>query len=61
MTMATSNRERIDQGLAAARAGLQPFVDAVMAAGRPAGGTGWRCSTRGTTQRRGTHFSNSRR
>ena len=35
--MATSNRERIDDGLAILAAGLLPFVDAVMGAAAPAG------------------------
>ena len=48
--MATSNRERIDQGLQLLGQGLKPFVESVMAAGRARGATGWRCSTRGTTR-----------
>jgi len=35
--MATSNRERIDNGLTILAAGLLPFVDAVMSAAAPAG------------------------
>ena len=36
-TMATSNRDRIDQGLQVLAAGLRPFVDSVMSAAAPAG------------------------
>ena len=59
--MATSNRDRIDQGLQLLAAGLRPFVDAVMSAAAPGGqdwvelleardnaSTGPRTSTRGT-------------
>ena len=35
--MATSNRDRIDQGLQILAAGLRPFVDSVMSASVPAG------------------------
>ena len=40
MTMATSNRERVGQGLELLAAGLWPFVDAAMSAAAP-GGQDW--------------------
>ena len=57
MTMATSNRDRIDQGLQLLQAGLQPFVDAVMSAPAP-GGRDWvEMLDARNNARRGTHFS----
>ena len=57
--MATSNRERIDQGLQLVGAGLRPFVDSVMA---PAfQNRDWvEALDARNNQRRGTHYSNSR-
>src|SRR5450755_3163998 len=40
MTMATSNRERVDAGVQLLQAGLLPFVDAAMSAQAP-GGQDW--------------------
>ena len=53
-TMATSNRERVDAGLQLLRAGLRPFVDAVMSATAPGRAGLGSCSTRGTTSEHGT-------
>jgi len=56
--MATSNRERIDQGLQLLGQGLRPFVEAVMAPATQ--GRDWVevLDTR-NNQRRGTHYKNS--
>jgi predicted AAA+ superfamily ATPase len=40
MTMATSNKDRVGQGLELLQAGLEPFVDAAMSAAAP-GGQDW--------------------
>ena len=48
--MATSNRDRIDQGLQLLAAGLRPFVDSVMSAVR-AGRAGLGGDARGAEQR----------
>jgi len=58
--MATSNRERIDQGLQLLGQGLNPFVDSVMAPAAP--GRDWvEILDARNNQRRGTHYSNSAR
>jgi predicted AAA+ superfamily ATPase len=57
--MATSNRERIDQGLQLVGVGLKPFVESVMAP--TAQGRDWvEVLDARNNQRRGTHFSSSR-
>jgi predicted AAA+ superfamily ATPase len=57
--MATSNRDRIDQGLRLLGAGLRPFVDSVMSASVP-GGRDWvELLDARDNQRRGTSFRNS--
>ena len=53
MTMATSNRDRIDRGLQLLAAGLRPFVDSVMSRGG-AGRAGLGGGARGAGQRSGT-------
>ncbi|HEX3960596.1 MAG TPA: Swt1 family HEPN domain-containing protein [Trebonia sp.] len=56
--MATSNRERIDQGFQLLGAGLKPFVESGMRPG--AQGRDWvEVLDARNNQRRGTHFSNS--
>ena len=56
--MATSNRERIDQGLQLLGQGLKPFVEAVMTPS--AQGRDWvEVLDARNNARRGTHFSNS--
>ncbi|MGH3166281.1 MAG: Swt1 family HEPN domain-containing protein [Trebonia sp.] len=56
--MATSNRERIDQGLQLLGQGLMPFVESVMAPA--AQGRDWvELLDARNNQRRGTHLSNS--
>ena len=56
--MATSNRERIDQGLQLLGQGLQPFVESVMAPA--ARGRDWvEVLDARNNQRRGTHFTSS--
>ena len=57
--MATSNRERIDQGLQLVGTGLKPFVDSVMAPAFQSRDWVEALDAR-NNQRRGTHFSNSR-
>ena len=58
--MATSNRDRIDQGLQLLAAGLRPFVDSAMSASVPAGRDWVELLDARNNQRRGTNFSNSR-
>ena len=56
--MATSNRERIDQGLQLLGQGLNPFIDSVMAPA--AQGRNWvEVLDARNNQRRGAHFTNS--
>jgi predicted AAA+ superfamily ATPase len=57
--MATSNRDRIDQGLQLLGAGLRPFVDAVMSASAPAGRDWVELLDARDNQRRGTSFRSS--
>jgi predicted AAA+ superfamily ATPase len=57
--MATSNRDRIDQGLQLLGAGLRPFVDSVMSAAAPAGRDWVEVLDARENSRRGTHFQNS--
>ena len=58
--MATSNRDRIDQGLQLLGAGLRPFVDSVMSDSVPAGRDWVELLDARNNQRRGTSFSSSR-
>jgi predicted AAA+ superfamily ATPase len=57
--MATSNRDRVDQGLQLLGAGLRPFVDSVMSASVPAGRDWVELLDARNNQRRGTNFSSS--
>lgn len=58
--MATSNRERIDQGFQFLQQGLMPFVDEVMSAATP-GDRDWvEVLDARNNQRRGTSFTNSK-
>jgi hypothetical protein len=57
--MATSNRDRIDQGLQLLGAGLRPFVDAVMAASVPTGRDWVELLDARDNQRHGTNLRNS--
>lgn len=58
--MATSNRERIDQGFQVLQQGLLPFVDEVMSANAPSGRDWVEMLDARNNHRRGTSFTNSK-